>query len=252
MISIYGCTSDPSSPLTSTLLQSYSTVYDFDHIFDTGNLVPMENNPRVYYWQSEYVLKLYGSKYEMNMIHLAGDCAVIVMGPVIQDGKQLGFLMKRETPLGEARTSSDAEKKSIMYMMKRVVKELHMGKGIVHGDLKLDNMLQCSDGTVRLCDFAGAFKVHDPSPPTPIYTPQWLSPYRALHSKEPPTMDDDLFALGVCIWELFTGKKPFEGKGARELICQGETINVNEIEDEEARNVVKELMSGMLMKGCTQ
>lgn len=243
------------SQLKTTLLQDYSTVYDFDHIYDTGTLVRLNNHPHVYYWQSENVLKLGGTKYEMNMIHLAGDCAVTMMGPVVQDGNHLGFLMKRERPLDDACRLSESAKRSIMYMMKSVVDDLHMQKGIVHGDLKLANMLQCSDGKVRLCDFAGAFLIHDPGPLPSINTTSWLSPYRALHPNESPTVEDDLFALGVSVWELFTGKRPFEGlKGnaAGELIRNGKTINVDEIKDEEACKVVKKMMSGMLMRGDSQ
>jgi serine/threonine protein kinase len=36
-----------------------------------------------------------------------------------------------------------------------VVQELH-GKGILHGDIKPANMLLCSGGQIRLCDFAEA------------------------------------------------------------------------------------------------
>jgi len=32
-----------------------------------------------------------------------------------------------------------------------------------------------------------------------------------LHLDESPTVEDDLFAPGVNIWELFTGKRPFDG-----------------------------------------
>jgi hypothetical protein len=61
-----------------------------------------------------------------------------------------------------------------------------------------------------------------------------------------------LFALDVSVWELFTGKLPFDGsRGARQLISKGKTIDVSQIRDEKAFNLVKELMSGMLMKGGT-
>jgi serine/threonine protein kinase len=44
---------------------------------------------------------------------------------------------------------------SITQGMISVVQELH-GKGTLHGDIKPANMLLCSDGQMRLCDFAEA------------------------------------------------------------------------------------------------
>ena len=240
-----------TAKLKSTFLLEYPEAYDFDEMYDSGSLVRLENHPEVYYWQSKYVLKLGGTKYEMNMIHLAGDCAVPVVRGVVQDGEYLGFVMKKETPLSDAFSGLPVSaKRPIMTMMKSVVEELH-SRNIIHRDLKLANMLLCSDGKVRLCDFAGAILVNDSSPPSPINTVSWLSPYRTLHLNDPSTVEDDLFALGVSIWELFTEKRPFEGLkdlAVRHLIRNGGTIDISEIEDEEAHEIVKGLMAFMLVK----
>ncbi len=103
-------------------------------MFDEGLIPLVENNPSLYSWGSQYVLKLRGTKYEMNMIHLAGDCAVPIVGEVVQGQEQIGFIMNREKSLHNCRLP----KKCIMEMMRGVVKELHE-KGIVHGDIKLPN-----------------------------------------------------------------------------------------------------------------
>jgi len=242
-----------SCELKAMILCEYLSIYDFDEIYDTRRLLLLDKHPRLYHWQPDHMLKLGGTKYEMNLAHLAGDCAVSVLGEVVQDGKHLGFMMKKENPLIGECLASIVQKRRIMHMMKRVVDDLHTNQRIIHGDLKLANMLLCSDGRVRLCDFAGAFLIDDPNPPAPIYTAAWLSPYRSRHIQEPPTIDDDLFALGVSIWELFVGRRPFEGlKGiaTAQLIRKGETIDITEIGDAEARSMVRELMSGMLMKSC--
>ena len=94
--------------------------------------------------------------------------------------------------------------------MKGVVESLH-AKGIIHGDIKLAHMFLCSDGNVRLCDFAGEF-LNEHSAEAPwIYMISYLSLYRALHLGGPWTVEDDLFALGVSIWELFSRKTAFYG-----------------------------------------
>jgi serine/threonine protein kinase len=78
--------------------------------------------------------------------------------------------MQQERALENFNDLSAAAKRSIIYMMKSLVDDLHMQEEIIHSDLKLVNILLCSDGKVRLCDFAGAFSIHDPNPPRPIYT----------------------------------------------------------------------------------
>lgn len=197
-----GRTPEALSKLKSTFLDEYPPPYDFDQMYDTGGLVRLDRHPQLYYLQSEYVFKLGGTKYEMNMIHLAGDCAVPVVRGVVQDGEHLGFVMKKENPLGdESRLLSGMAKRRIVYMIEAVVEKLHAEKGIVHGDLKLANMLLCSDGKVRLCDFADATFICHPNPPPPIYTVAWLSPYRSLHPTEPSTVDEMICSL----WVLASG-----------------------------------------------
>ena len=175
------------------------------------------------------------------MIHLAGECAVPVVGQVVRKGEQLGFIMKREKPLV-------TPSKLNVEMMRAVVESLH-AKGIIHGDIKLAHMLMCSDGNVRLCDFAGAFlKEHSREAPR-VYTISYLSPYRALHLGGPWTVEDDLFALGVSIWELFSSKTAFYGLklGAiRESIRRGTGVDLSEIEDDDIVRVINGLMSAML------
>lgn len=191
------------------LLVDYLEAYDHTKMFEIDGLVRLERHASLYYWKSEYVLKLWGTMYEMNMIYLAGSCAIPVLGGAFRGEQLLGFVMKREKSLAnEVCLSNRVSKRSVMDMMKDVVEELHK-KGIVHGDIKLDNMLLCSDGRVRLCDFAGAILISQPNPPPSIYTDAYISAYRSLHPREPFTIYDDLFALGVTIWELFTGKMPF-------------------------------------------
>ena len=173
------------------------------------------------------------------MIHLAGDCAVPVVGQVVKNGKHMGFIMNKETPL----QACELAKKSITKGMRRVVEELH-GKGIIHGDIKLSNILLCSDGKVRLCDFAGAFLYQHSKEAPPVYTTTHLSPYRMAHMDGPFTMEDDLFALGVSIWELYTGKQPFHGERfMRRLIREGSVVELSEIGDDEVIHLAEELMS---------
>jgi len=231
--------------LKMSLVHQYP-LYDFHEMYDTDGFVRFQPNPFVLAWKNEYIFKLHGTAYEMNMIYLAGDCAVPVLGPAMQKGKIAGFVMRRETPLRDCLSN----KKEIMYNLIQLTEDLH-GKGIIHGDIKLDNMLLCADGKIRFCDFTGSILKRHSSEGRVASTPNYLSPYRALNPKGPFTEEDDRFALGVTIWEIFTGKRPFidwKGGYVREKIRAGFVVDLSEIEDEEARQVAEELMSYMLQK----
>jgi serine/threonine-protein kinase PpkA len=89
-------------------------------------------------------------------------------------------------------------------------------KGFVHRDIKPGNVLFREDGTAVLSDFGIAKTIDDRSQMTQsglaIGTPEYMSPEQALGSK----LDgrSDLYSLGVVLYELLVGQKPFNGRDA--------------------------------------
>jgi serine/threonine protein kinase len=82
-------------------------------------------------------------------------------------------------------------------------------KGMVHRDLKPTNIMLDGKGHVRITDFglAGvAEHVRDPGSGTPAY----MAPEQR-RGKE-ATGRSDIYALGIVLHELFTGKRPSESK----------------------------------------
>jgi serine/threonine-protein kinase len=83
--------------------------------------------------------------------------------------------------------------------------------GIVHRDIKPANIMLLDDGTVRVCDF-GIARITESSKTatgTVLGTPYYMSPEQIAGKKVDGRAD--LFSLGVTLYEMLTGERPWKG-----------------------------------------
>jgi serine/threonine protein kinase len=92
-------------------------------------------------------------------------------------------------------------------------------QGIVHGDVKPANIMINQDGRVMLTDFGIArFAAHISQHGGLRGTPAYLSPEQI--EGKPTDGRSDLFSLGIVLYQLATGQKPFQSDSVQAVCAQ--------------------------------
>lgn len=102
----------------------------------------------------------------------------------------------------------------IMLQICRALEAAH-GEGVIHRDLKPQNIMLDKKGRVYVMDFGIARSAYLPGMTQTgalIGTPEYMSPEQARGEKL--TERSDLFSLGVIFYELLTGKSPYPDDAA--------------------------------------
>ena len=117
----------------------------------------------------------------------------------------------------------------------QVAETLHYahGKGVVHRDIKPSNIILQADGQIKITDF-GIAHIEDSTATLQTQageimgTPAYMSPEQVLG--KPVDGRSDIFSLGVVLYELSTGKRPFGGPGKNLATIFNEIIQENPTE----------------------
>lgn len=141
----------------------------------------------------------------------------LIEGPTLADRLTEGALPEAEA-LGLAKQIAEAL-------------EAAHEKGIIHRDLKPGNVKITPDGVVKVLDFGLASiaeppsldPVHSPTvrtatiPGTVMGTPAYMSPEQARGA--PVDKRTDIWAFGAVLYEMLTGKAPFEGSTFSDILA---------------------------------
>jgi len=97
--------------------------------------------------------------------------------------------------------------------------------GIVHCDIKPQNMLVSTDGILKITDF-GISRALDKISRTEKNDEVWGSPFYIspeIAKGYAPTPASDVYSLGVIMYEVFTGVLPYNGEDALSIIEKHQT-----------------------------
>lgn len=155
-----------------------------------------------------HIVRIYGSSVQDGIRYYAMEMIV---------GQSLDDIMDREDRLSCSQTAA------LMIQLCDALQKVHEN-GIIHRDLKPGNVMVTGDGTVKLTDFGIAKDVsslHDTRltrADQTVGTVAYMSPEQLTGSDLTPR--SDLYSLGILIYQLLTGRLPFEGDTVYEYLQQ--------------------------------
>ncbi|GAB4854055.1 Serine/threonine-protein kinase sty13 [Ancistrocladus abbreviatus] len=146
-----------------------------------------------------------------NIVRFIGGCRKPMVWCIVTEyakgGSVRQFLMKRQNrsvPLKLAVKQALDVARGMEYVH---------GLGLIHRDLKSDNLLIFSDKSIKIADFGVArieVQTEGMTPETGTY--RWMAPEMIQH--RPYTQKVDVYSFGIVLWELITGMLPFQNMTA--------------------------------------
>lgn len=130
------------------------------------------------------------------------------------DGSDLKKYIQDHAPLSN---------NEVVRIMEEVLSAMTLAhqQGIVHRDLKPQNILLTKDGTVKVTDFGIAVAFAETSltqTNSMLGSVHYLSPEQARGSKA--TVQSDIYAMGIMLFEMLTGRIPYDGDSAVTIALQ--------------------------------
>jgi len=122
---------------------------------------------------------------------------------------------------------------------------------IIHRDIKSQNILVLDNGMVKITDFGVAMAMNSTQltqTNTVMGSVHYLPPEQA--NGKGSTMKSDIYSLGILMYELLTGKKPFSGDNAVEIALKHMRDPIPSVRAE--NNKIPQSIENVILKACAK
>ncbi len=145
-----------------------------------------------------------------NIVQVYDQSQTAGMSYIVQEyveGETLKDLIRRESPIDPRRAIT------IALQILAALRVAHQ-QGVIHRDVKPQNILVQPDGKIKVADFgiASAGDTEMTEAGSIVGTAQYLAPEQARGLPVGPPAD--LYAVGIVLYEMLSGRVPFEGEAA--------------------------------------
>jgi len=138
---------------------------------------------------------------------------VLYMAMQYIEGADLGFVLQTYRDDGEFIEREEASR--IIRQVCQALDYAH-AQGVIHRDIKPSNILLDKQGQVYLADFGLALLTEIGTQGTIFGSPYYIAPEQAISSAG-VVPQSDLYSVGVILYEMFTGRLPFDASNAVDL-----------------------------------
>ncbi len=162
------------------------------------------------------------------------------------EGESLGSMLKRDHKLTVEQSA-------------KVIQQTALGlttahdRGVVHRDIKPGNLMISSRGAVKIADFGIALSNQDLSKKLTttgefVGTPGYLSPEVCLG--KPVDQRSDIFSLGIVLFEMLTGKMPFNDESPLGLMLEVVKADIPDVRqlNSDADPLIAQILAKMIAK----
>lgn len=145
------------------------------------------------------------------------------------------------------------EKEEAVFIMKQILEGIVVAHeaGVIHRDIKPQNILIKADGTVKITDFGiatteGAIQLtqHD----SVMGSVHYMAPECA--RGEQATNQSDLYSLGIVFYEMLTGEVPYKGEGAVQVAMKHLKDEIRPVR--EFNNSIEQSIENIIVKATAK
>ena len=120
---------------------------------------------------------------------------------------------------GEVVRDTVGQSVKVIYVLADALNAIH-SKGVIHHDVKPENILVSNEGVVKLTDFSLAVRMRKDyiSSKRISGSPSYLAPEIIRHKAYDERVD--IYSLGITAYELLTGQLPYVGQSPQETLAK--------------------------------